>query len=144
MCLYSPGVNDSPMAPHQEDAMAAKKKLATLQARSFFLMVTHSKKKTWLSRLFWKEHSLRQENKCTLEWRMMDPWIIAPSIGSKYQRGTASTWPWWACWESQQGRVDLEIWRVDRGYINMVDISREIDGCLIGLFCSLIANPYPN
>lgn len=37
MCLYSPGVNDSPMAPHQEDAMAAKKKLATLQARSFFL-----------------------------------------------------------------------------------------------------------
>lgn len=83
----------------------------------FVKMVTHSKKE----QLGFQDFSGRNTNArkkhmhlgmtnhgsmncCTLKRLKIPAW------------GTASTWPWWACRESQQGRVDLEIWGVDRGY----------------------------
>lgn len=94
-------------------------------------MVTHSKKKTWLSRLCWKEHSLRQENKCTLEWRMMDPWIFAPSIGSKYHLEARLQHDRDEHAE-KASKAELN-WRFEELIGAMVDISREVYGGLIGL-----------
>ena len=93
----------------------------------FVKMVTHSKKNNLAFKIFLEGTLTQEKNTCTLEWRMMDPWIVAPWNGSKYQLEARLQHDRDEHAE-KASKAEL-IWKFEELIGAMVDMSREIDGC---------------